>query len=59
LLVFEDVGLNIDWAVSFEKSVVAQKCNNVFTTIASTLVNNLPTPTGNFGKQHIFKCYKN
>jgi len=44
--------------VSFEKSAVAEKCNNFFTTIATTLVNNLPS-TGNFGKHHIYNYCKN
>ena len=54
-----NIELNIDRAVSFETSVVAQTFNNLFTITASTLVNNLPSFTGNFGKQHIFNYYKN
>jgi len=54
-----NIGLNIDGIVSFDKSAVATKFNTFFTTIASTLVNNLPTPIGNFGKQHIIDFYRN
>jgi len=38
---------------------VATKFNTFFTTIASTLVNNLPSPIGYFGKQHIINFYRN
>ena len=38
---------------------MATKFNNFFMTIATTLVNNLPAPIGNFGKQHIINFYRN
>ena len=54
-----NIGQNIEGIVSFDKSAVATKFNTFFTTIATTLVNNLPAPIGNFGKQHIINFYSN
>ena len=54
-----NIGLNIEGIVSFDKSAVATKFNTFFTTIATTLVNNLPAPIGNFGKQDIINLYSN
>ena len=42
-----NIGLNIEGIVSFNKSAVGTKFNTFFTTIATTLVNNLPAPIGN------------
>jgi len=54
-----NIGLNIDGIVSFDKTAVATKFNTFFTTIASTFVINLPSPIGYFGKQHIIIFYGN
>ena len=50
--------MNIDGSVSFDNSAVAEKFNNFFTNVASSLVDKLPTPLGLFGKDHINSFYQ-
>jgi hypothetical protein len=52
------VGLIIDEEICFDKSKVAKKFNDFFTTIASTLVAKLPQSTGIFNEQHVKDYYK-
>ena len=51
------IGLNINNKISFDQSTVANKFNNFFTTIASTLVNQLPQGLGKYGLTHIKQYY--
>ena len=43
------IGLNIEGEICFDKSKVAESFNNFFVTIASSLVNLLPSVSGKFG----------
>lgn len=52
------IGLYIMGTVSLvsNKTMVANKFNSYFTSVASKLVSNLPTTTGLFGNEQV-KCY--
>ena len=52
------IGLNIEGEICFDKSKVAESFNNFFVTIASSLVNLLPSVSGKFGFDFVSNFYK-
>jgi hypothetical protein len=54
-----NIGLNIDGNICFDKPKVAEKFNMFFTSVASALVEKLPTGTGEYGEKFIREYYKN
>ena len=55
----KNVGLKIDNEICFDKSKVADKCNNFFSTVASSLLKNLPTGSGKYGFDHVKRYCSN
>lgn len=53
-----NMNLNSEGTLTSDKSLVAGIFNNFFTTIASTLVNKLPSPSGRYGEDHVESFYK-
>ena len=54
-----NIGLNIDNEVCFDKLKVAEHFNDYFTSIASSLVEKLPTCSGRFGQAYVADFYRN
>jgi len=52
-----NIGLNIDSDLCFEKMKVAEKFNRFNTTIASDLVSKRSIPSFKFGKRFVTKFY--
>ena len=52
------IGLKVDNNICFDNKTVANKFNEFFTTIASTLIDKLPPGSGNFGSSHFRNFYK-
>ena len=52
------IGLNIDGTVNFDLKKVTAKFNSFFTTIASSLVENLPPTSGLYGKTYFNNYYR-
>jgi hypothetical protein len=53
-----NIGLTIDNEICFEKTKVAEKFNDFFTSVASALVMKLPLSTGFYRGQHTIDFYK-
>ena len=53
------IGLVVDDEICFDKLKVAQRFNEYFTSIASTLVDKLPACGRTFGKPYVTNFYKN
>ena len=49
----KNVGLKIDNEICFDKSKVDEKCNNFFSTVASSLLKKLPTESGKYEFDHV------
>ena len=54
-----NLNMKINGSLITDKLNVANCLNNFFTTIATTLVNKLPSHSGLYGEQHIQAFYKN
>ena len=55
----KNVGLKIDNEICFDKSKVAEKVNNFFSTVASFLLKKLPTGSGKYWFDHVKQYYSN
>ena len=53
----QNIGLKIDSNITFDKSKVSETFNSYFSTIASSLLNKLPTGTNRFGLHHVNQFY--
>ena len=49
----KNVGLKIDNEICFDKSKVAEKINNFFSTVSSSMLKKLPTGSGKYGFDHV------
>ena len=52
------IGLEVNGEVSFDKATVAEKFNNFFVTVASSLVSKLPFSPGRYGLDFVENFYR-
>ena len=53
-----NIGLNIEGNICFDKSVVAEKFNSFYVTVAEKLVSKLPRSVSAFGENFVFNFYR-
>ena len=53
------LGLKIDNEICFDKSKVTEKCNDLYSTVASSVFKRLPTGSGKNWFDHVKRYYSN
>ena len=52
-----NIGIDVNGSVVFDKYSESNLFNEFFTTVAGKLVNNLPSPSGKYGKNFVTQFY--